>query len=130
VARAWLAACACVIAACSPRDSGAVPRDGSGPAPAEPQNVQAGATELIPAEWTIAEDTSATGEVTTVSLQLPSARDIGGLLHEEAPRFMLRCLNGRVQAYIDTESLEAEPDSAVVAGRLVQVQLDSAPTCE
>jgi hypothetical protein len=84
--------------------------------------------ELIPAEWTIAEDTSASGEVTTFSLQLPSARDIGGLLDEEAPRLILRCLDGKVQAFIDTESSADQPGAP--DSQSVQVQLDSAPACE
>jgi hypothetical protein len=86
--------------------------------------------ELIPAEWTVTEDTSETGEVTTASLQLPSARDINGLLHEEAPRLILRCLDGRVQAFIDTEAHPGEAGETAPASPSVPVQLDSAPACE
>ena len=86
--------------------------------------------ELIPAEWTIAEDTSAAGEVTTVSLQLPSAREIGGLLDEDAPRLILRCLDGRIQAFIDTDSAPRLGDELAPDSQLVQVELDPAPSCE
>jgi hypothetical protein len=108
VARVCLVACALFVAACEP----------------------AAGRELIPAEWTIAEDTSASGEVTTASLQLPAARDIDGLLEEEAPRLILRCLEGRVQAFIATESSPAEGGAPVPDSQMVQVQLDSAPVCE
>jgi hypothetical protein len=106
-----------------------VPQEGSVSASVAEQRKEAGAgRELIPAEWTVAEDTSETGEVTTRSLQLPSAREIGGLADEEAPRLILRCVDGRVQAFIDMESSTGEagaPDT-----QSVQVQLDSAPACE
>jgi hypothetical protein len=78
--------------------------------------------ELIPAEWTVFEDTSATGEVTTASLQLPAAQDIEGLLDQEGPRLVLRCVDGKVQASIDTERSDS------VAS--VAIQLDSVPACE
>jgi hypothetical protein len=83
------------------------------------QKVESGhqARELIPAEWTVAEDTSVTGDVTTVSLQLPAAKDISGLLETEEPRLVLRCMDGRVEGFIDIE----QP---------VSIQLDSAPACE
>jgi hypothetical protein len=112
VARAWLAAGACLVGACSRTDE-----------------VRTG-RELIPAEWTVAEDTSATGEVTTVSLQLPSAREIGGLLDEDAPRLILRCLDGKIQAFIDTESAPRSGDELSVHNELVPVALDSTPSCE
>jgi hypothetical protein len=86
--------------------------------------------ELIPAEWTIAEDTSTTGEVTTASLQLPAAREIAGLLDDESPRLVLRCFDGKVEAFIDTDpSDEGQPDSSSTT-EPVRIQLDSAPSCE
>jgi hypothetical protein len=93
----------------------------------------AGGRELIPAEWTVYEDTSATGEVTTASVQLPAAQDIEGLLDQEGPRLVLRCVDGRVQASIDTEpsdTIEVGPDSAWAQGQTVEIRLDSAPACE
>ena len=111
MARAWLAG-ACLLGACSPIDGAGAGR------------------EIIPAEWTIAEDTSAAGEVTTVSLQLPSAREIGGLLDEEPPRLILRCLGGRIQAFIDTDSASRQGDELAPDSQLVEVELDSAPSCE
>jgi hypothetical protein len=82
-------------------------------------------TELIPAEWTIAEDTSSTGEVITTSMQLPAAREIDGLTEEETPRLLLQCVDGKIAAFIDTpsDSLELDADP-------VSVPLDSAPACE
>jgi hypothetical protein len=77
--------------------------------------------ELIPAEWTVAVDTSAGGDVTTTSLQLPAARQISGLAADQDSRLLLRCVDHRVQAFIDTE----EGDSSAVP-----IQLDSAPACE
>jgi hypothetical protein len=100
VLRAWLAGSAGFVLACTGTETGLVPQRGFDQA--------APGKELIPAEWTVAEDTSETGDVTTISLQLPSARHIGGLLDEEAPRLVLRCLDGRVQAFIDTESDSGE----------------------
>jgi hypothetical protein len=87
--------------------------------------------ELIPAEWTVAEDTSPSGEITTVSLQLPAAKDIAGLMAGEAPRLALRCLDGKVAAFIDTRVSDSadEPDSSSSV-EPIQIQLDSAPTCE
>ncbi len=73
--------------------------------------------ELIPAEWTVAEDTSVTGDVTTLSLQLPTAKDISGLLESEEARLILRCVDGRVEGLIEME----QP---------IPIQLDSAPACE
>ena len=119
--RAWLAACACFVLACSRTDAGVLPQEGFGG--------RAAGKELIPAEWTVAEDTSESGDVTTVSLQLPSARDIGGLLDEGAPRLILRCLDGRVGAFIDTD-FAGEDGTPGTDGQLVEVQLDSAPACE
>jgi hypothetical protein len=126
VARPWLAAGACFLLACSPADPGLVPQDGSATASVH-QGPGAG-RERIPAEWTVAEDTSIAGDVTTISLQLPSAKDIGGLADEEAPRLILRCVDGRVQAFIDTETATGEP--GMQGAQSVQVQLDSAPPCE
>jgi hypothetical protein len=88
--------------------------------------------ELIPAEWTVAEDTALNGAVVTTSLQLPAARDIAGLLKEESPRVILRCVGGKVAVYLETDP-SAEPDStgadSTGAGQ-VPIQLDSAPSCE
>lgn len=92
-----------------------------------------GGKELIPAEWTVFEDTSTTGEVTTASLQLPAAQDIEGLLDTEGSRLVLRCVDGKVQASIETESPDtaaAAPDSALTEGKSVAIQLDSVPACE
>jgi hypothetical protein len=88
--------------------------------------------ELIPAEWTVFEDTSRTGEVTTASLQLPAAKDIEGLLDDGA-RLVLRCIDGRVEASIDTEandSLRSEADSIGLPDQRILIHLDSAPRCE
>lgn len=112
MARAWLAVGAGLLGACSPSDAAGAGR------------------EIIPAEWTVAEDTAATGEVTTVSLQLPSAREIGGLLDEDAPRLILRCVGGRMQAFIDTDSAPRQGDDLAPDSQVVQVELDSAPSCE
>ena len=88
--------------------------------------------EAIPAEWTVAEDTSVTGDITTASLQLPTAKEINGLAEEEPPRLILRCLDGRVAAFIAPESNNSgsQNDTTVVDPDLVPVQLDSAPSCE
>ena len=90
--------------------------------------------ELIPAEWTVAEDTSQSGEVITVSVQLPTAKDIAGLMDDETPRLVLRCLDGTVAASIDIEDPEMfrsdmVQDSGTLAGP-VHIALDSAPACE
>ena len=113
-------------------DSGAklLPGDSSMAAAGD---ANAGGRELIPAEWTVFEDTSANGEIITASLQLPAAKEINGLLFEEGPRLVLRCVDGKVQASIDTETadaIEPGPDSSWVQGRAVEIQLDSAPACE
>jgi hypothetical protein len=119
VHRVWVLGCV-AIAGCSDRriDSAA----------GVPSEVTSG-RELIPAEWTVAEDTSASGEITTMSLQLPAAKDIAGLMAGEAPRLALRCLDGKVAAFIDTRVADTadEPDSSVEP---IPIQLDSAPTCE
>jgi hypothetical protein len=126
VSRGWLLASIAMLA-CTDRgvDSGArlLRADSSSPATAAPS--ASGDTELIPAEWTLFEDTSRTGEVTTASLQLPAAKDIEGLLDEkEPPRLILRCVGGKVAASIETEASDTlEPVS-------VPIQLDSAPPCE
>jgi hypothetical protein len=88
--------------------------------------------EAIPAEWTIAEDTSTTGDIRTTSLQLPTAKDIEGLPGEEPPRLILRCLEGRVAAFIAPGSNNSgfQDDTTGVVPDLVPVQLDSAPSCE
>jgi hypothetical protein len=90
------------------------------------------AGEAIPAEWTVAEDTSAAGDITTTSLQLPMAKEIEGLPGQEPPRLILRCLDGRVAAFIAPESdtSASQDDTARVVADLVPVQLDSAPSCE
>jgi hypothetical protein len=87
--------------------------------------------ELIPAEWTVSEDTSGAGEITTASVQLPAARDIAGLLQDDTPRLMLRCLEGRVVAFIDTDPVDGTvtEDSSERAPP-VRVELDAAPSCE
>jgi hypothetical protein len=114
-------------------DSGArsVPVD-SAPAPGAQQTGDGG-RESIPAEWTVFEDTSRAGEVMTASLQLPAAKDIEGLVDDKASRLILRCVNGQVQASIETEAAdmgEAGSDSSGVVGQTVRIQLDSAPACE
>jgi hypothetical protein len=89
--------------------------------------------ELIPAEWTVSEDTSESGEVITASVQLPAAKEIEGLLVDETSRLVLRCVNGKVEASIDTDVADAAepgPDSSSTHGRTVRIQLDSAPPCE
>jgi hypothetical protein len=94
--------------------------------------VRSEAGEAIPAEWTVAQDTSATGDITTASLQLPTAKEIDGLPGEEPPRLILRCLEGRVAAFIAPESNNSGSldDTVGVGPDLVPVQLDSAPACE
>lgn len=126
---AWLSGLACSNGA---RESAARPLP-SGSSPARSEYADAPAKELIPAEWTISEDTSKTGEVTTASLQLPAAKEIGGLLDEEAPRLVLRCVDGKVEASIDMEPSDTvEPgwDSSQVQGQTVRIRLDSVPPCE
>jgi hypothetical protein len=90
------------------------------------------AKEAIPAEWTVSEDTSAAGDVTTTSLQLPAAKEIQGMAGEESPRLILRCLDGHVAAFIAAESTSSDrqDDSAAVTPEPVPVELDSAPSCE
>jgi hypothetical protein len=113
-------------------DSGVKPPVVDSTAGVADQGDGAGA-ELIPAEWTVFEDTSSTGEVTTASLQLPAAKEIEGLLQEEAPRLLLRCVEGRVQASIHTDpSAGTDPgqDDGETPVQTVQIQLDSAPACE
>ena len=85
--------------------------------------------EAVPAEWTAAEDTAANGEVTTASVQLPTSRTIDGLPADQATRLILQCLNGRVAAFIASSDEDAEGDS-IPSPAPVQVQLDSAPSCE
>jgi hypothetical protein len=115
----WLVALLPVMACSDGKvDSGArsVPVDSS-PTP-EAGQARAGGRELIPAEWTVFEDTSRAGEVVTASVQLPAAKDIEGLLDGEGPRLILRCVDGQVEGSIETEAAE------------VRIQLDSAPACE
>jgi hypothetical protein len=119
VRRLYLLASVAVASACSD--------GGRATAAAAAEGSAAGTVELIPAEWTVAEDTASNGDVTTVSLQLPAARDIGGLIKDESPRLILRCLDGRVAAYIEADPL-AEPDSS--GSEPARIQLDSAPSCE
>jgi hypothetical protein len=92
----------------------------------------AGGHELVPAEWTVFEDTSRAGEVMTASLQLPAAKDIEGLLDGEGSRLILRCVDGQVEASIETEADpgEAGSDTSGVPGQTARIQLDSAPACE
>jgi hypothetical protein len=89
--------------------------------------------ELIPAEWTVYEDTAPNGEVTTASLQLPAARDIENLMDGDAPRLVLRCLDGKVAAFIDAEmqdSSMAQSDTLEEPAHSIEIRLDSAPGCE
>jgi hypothetical protein len=90
-----------------------------------------GGRELIPAEWTVREDTSLAGEVITASVQLPASKDIAGLMDDAAPRLTLRCMGGEVAVFIDTEPSDSasEPVSSSTQG-LISIQLDSAPPCE
>ena len=90
------------------------------------------AREAIPAEWTVAEDTSASGDITTTSLQLPTAKDIEGLPGQEQPRLILRCLGGRVAAFIapGSNGSGTQDDTSGAVTDMVPVQLDSAPSCE
>jgi len=88
------------------------------------------ARELIPAEWTVAEDTSVAGDVTTVSLQLPAAKDISGLLENEESRLVLRCINGQVEGFIDTDHDGAANATDTATIQPVRIQFDSAPACE
>jgi hypothetical protein len=81
--------------------------------------------ESIPAEWKVAEDTSHGGEVTTASVQLPAAREIEGLMQDEEPELALRCVDGRVAAYIVVEG--NQPGDST---RSVPIELDEAPACE
>jgi hypothetical protein len=67
--------------------------------------------------------------VITASLQLPAAKDIEGLLDGGA-RLVLRCVEGKVEASIDTEGDDAEADSMGTPDQRVLIQLDSAPPCE
>lgn len=85
--------------------------------------------ESIPAEWTVAEDTSESGQITTSSLQLPTARDIHGLLDSAAPRLVLRCLDQRVIAFIDVESADST-GSPQASAEPVLIRMDDAPRCE
>jgi hypothetical protein len=89
--------------------------------------------ELIPAEWTVYEDTALSGDVTTASLQLPAAKDIEGLGKEDAPRLILRCMDGRVNAFIDPgapDSSATPTDSLGLQTEAIEIRLDSAPACE
>lgn len=89
--------------------------------------------ELIPAEWTVYEDTAPSGEVITASLQLPAAKDIEGLVEGDAPRLVLRCLDGKVVASIDLgipDISTAPLDTLGDSGQQVEIKLDSAPACE
>lgn len=130
----WVVACFSIALACSGRsmDSGAKRWPADSSVGQSVELVTAG-REWIPAEWTVAEDTSETGDVITESLQLPAAKSIGGLLEAEDPQLVLRCVDGTVEAYIVTESPEAvgaDLDSTATGGQLAQIQLDSPPKCE
>ena len=130
---AWLVACLLLIPACSDDRAEQVHSEVSEAIIWVPAGGHAGAEgrEWIPAEWTVAEDTSVSGDVTTLSLQLPTAQEIAGLVNQGAPRLALRCVDGQVEAFIDTESFIAEDglDSSATA-QSVRIQLDSAPRCE
>lgn len=119
MSRGWLVA-SLVVLACTDR-----PVDSGAGLAAESLPSSRDAREAIPAEWAVFEDTSRTGEVTTASLQLPAAKDINGLPDEmETTRLLLRCVDGKVGASIDTEVGDTlEPLS-------VPIDLDWAPTCE
>jgi hypothetical protein len=99
-------------------------------APGSPDStVAAEGREEIPAEWTVAEDTSAAGDVTIASLQLPAAKTIDGL-SDDRPRLILRRIDGRVAAFISgaaESDVDSEPNGVQEP---VPVQLDSAPPCE
>jgi hypothetical protein len=95
----------------------------------------AASEELIPAEWTVEEDTTAAGDVLTASVQLPAAREITGLPTDEPSRLVLRCIDHRMQAFIDTGLVDGStPDStgfpADTDPRMIPIELDSAPACE
>lgn len=99
-------------------------------APGSPDStVAAESREEIPAEWTVAEDTSAAGEVTTASLQLPAAKTIDGL-SSDRPRLILRCIDGRVAAFISGAAGTDVDSGPSPVQEPVRVQLDSAPPCE
>jgi hypothetical protein len=85
--------------------------------------------EVVPAEWTVAEDTAANGEVTTASVQLPTSRTIDGLPADQPTRLILQCLDGRVAAFIAPSEDDAQGDSTPSPAP-VRVALDSAPPCE
>jgi len=87
--------------------------------------------ELIPAEWTVAEDTSGAGEIITASVQLPAARNIAGLLPDDTPRLVLRCLEGRVVVFIDIDPFDGSAgEESGVSVQPVRIELDAAPPCE
>jgi hypothetical protein len=121
VRRGWLLVCLMLSACSDERLASAVPVVSG----------ISGSSELIPAEWTVREDTSAAGEVITASVQLPASKDIAGLMHDGAPRLTLRCMGGKVAVFIDTEPSDSggESDSSSSRG-LISIQLDSAPSCE
>jgi hypothetical protein len=98
-------------------------------APGAPDSIAAESREEIPAEWTVAEDTSAAGEVTTASLQLPAAKTIDGLSNDR-PRLILRCIDGRVAAFISGAAGTDDDSGPGPVQEPVPVQLDSAPPCE
>ena len=127
---AWLPACICLVLGCSDTRDQMLPGEtlmmSNQP---EPTHKTVTGAELIPAEWTVGEDTSVSGDVTTISLQLPNAREIGGLLDDEAPRLILRCVSGKMQAFIDTEAANTEAEMPLEL-QPVRVELDSAPACE
>ena len=127
---AWLPTLACSDGAVASAIRGVVV-DSSAAAGGEPKTESD--QELIPAEWTVFEDTTEIGEVTTASLQLPTAKGIEGLLGDGAPRLLLRCVDGKVEASIDTglgDSIESGVDSFEIQSRTVRIELDSAPACE
>jgi hypothetical protein len=127
---AWMVVCVAVVG-CSNGRAGSRPLSMSSSALPDTSS-SPHEREVIPAEWTVSEDTSATGEITTASLQLPAAKEIHGLAGEQSPRLILRCLDGRVAAFIAPESTDTDvqSDSLPVTPDLVRVDLDSAPSCE
>jgi hypothetical protein len=59
-------------------------------------------------------------------LALPGAADSLNGPVEQEPTLVLRCLDGRVDAYL---AMDPSADPGVVSDQIVPVQLDSAPPC-
>ncbi|HEX2250268.1 MAG TPA: hypothetical protein VHH32_07950 [Gemmatimonadales bacterium] len=67
----------------------------------------------------------------TVSVQLPTAKNITGLMDDETPLLVLRCLDGTVAVSIDTEIFRSDTVQDLgIHSRAVHIALDSAPACE